>query len=89
MTTVSELKEQLDKYYKDDDELCVIIWQVDDVKMQAEGMGMEVDDDDCADILYRLEQNHDACYGISWDTIDFCLQDLQRERENELDTTGS
>ena len=87
MSTVKELKEQLEKYYNDDDYICTIIWQVDDVKMQAENMDMEVTDEECEEILSLLEHKHDACYGISWDTIDFCLQDLKRwkEKENELD----
>jgi hypothetical protein len=86
MSTVKEIKENLDKYYKEDDYICCIIWQVEDVKCRAENY-IEVTDEECEDILARLEHKHDACYGISWETIDCYLWDLkqEREKENELE----
>lgn len=82
MPTVKQVKEDLDRWYNDDDVICNIIWQADDVKMQAENFDppLELTDDEVNEILNLMDRNHDANYGIGWDTIDVYLIELRNER---------
>ena len=82
MPTVKQVKEDLDRWYNDDDVICNIIWQADDVKMQAENFDppLELTDDEANEILNLMDRNHDANYGISWYTIDVYLIELRNER---------
>ena len=59
-----------------------IIWSTEDVKMQCEWL----DDDQAYEVLHYLDHNHDACFGVNWDTIQFAAERLFPEPgENEND----
>jgi len=47
-----------------------IVWNTDDVHQQAEDMGIRISERDAENILDRVEANHDASIGVSWDVID-------------------
>lgn len=55
--------------YPPDKVFALAIWQAEDIHHQATTDGVEVTEDEANDILDSLEHNHDACYGISWDTV--------------------
>ncbi len=42
----------------------------------------EVSKEECAGILGAMNDNHDATNGMNWDTIDYWLDELRLEREN-------
>lgn len=44
-------------------------WSVEDVLSCAEERDYVINKEDALQILHDLDHNHDACYGISWDTI--------------------
>ena len=48
-----------------------IIWSIEDVKQQLDEWfpQLKYTDEDCMEILYSMQDNHDACYGITWETI--------------------
>ena len=48
-----------------------IIWSIEDVKQQLDEWfpQLKYTDDDCMAVLYSMQDNHDACYGVSWETI--------------------
>ena len=42
-------------------------WSIEDVKEVAP----DLSDDECRDVLERVESNHDAGIGINWDVLRF------------------
>ena len=59
------------------------IWQVEDVYSRASEMNFDISEQEAADVLSTINNNHDATLGISWETIDFWLDELRREKEND------
>jgi hypothetical protein len=51
-----------------------IIWNQDDVLHTAEQMGVTLTDEQVMSVLDHVEHNHDANYGISWDTIQWAIE---------------
>lgn len=77
MTTVRDLIAHLERHYHPDDTIAAAIWQVDDVRCQAHDRGMSISDERAAEILERIDAHHDACLGITWETIDHWLDHFQ------------
>jgi hypothetical protein len=75
----------------DESNSIAIIWTIEDVRQvignygNLEFLNDVMSDDDCLDILGIIESNHDANYGISWDTIFYTLHDEYADeiKENE------
>ena len=70
-----------------------IIWSIEDVRDQLEilnedrNINLELEDDDCMEVLQRVVENHDANYGVNWDSlynaIEYCFEDEIQELKNE------
>lgn len=58
-----------------------ITWCTEDVLHTAKEMGVELTTEEADDVLGSVEHNHDACFGISWDTIEYHISDLVDRRE--------
>ena len=41
---------------------------------------IELTDDECLDVLYSLHDNHDANFGICWDTIYYVIHDQFKDK---------
>ncbi|MEY2831845.1 MAG: hypothetical protein RLZZ574_1103 [Cyanobacteriota bacterium] len=54
-----------------------LVWTIDDVLKIAQERDLKLSKNKVLEVLKSLKDNHDRCYGISWDTvsdtIDFCL----------------
>ncbi|MBU1211961.1 MAG: DUF1380 family protein [Alphaproteobacteria bacterium] len=77
MTTVRDLIAHLQQNYAPDDKIAAAIWQVDDVRWQARERSLTISDDHATEILERIDSNHDGCLGITWETIDFWLDQFE------------
>ncbi len=76
---------RLTKYYPLDAPVCMVLWLADDVIKQAKEQGVEITPELAADILESLDDNHDANYGITWETIDATLDaNAEFERLKQL-----
>jgi len=78
MTTVRDLIAHLERHFQPDDTIAAAIWQVDDVCYRAQKRGMFISDERAAEILERIDANHDACLGVTWETIDHWLDHFQQ-----------
>lgn len=76
MTTVKDYIEHMKNSYKPEDIVAVAIWQVDDVLGQAKETGIKITRKQAEEIIERIDRRQDASLGISWDTIDAYLDDL-------------
>ena len=65
-----------------------ITWCTEDVLHTAEGMGIKLTTAEADDVLFTVEHNHDANYGISWDNIEWAIQDLVAYRDKEKTQNG-
>lgn len=77
MTTVKELIEYLQHYYKPEEVLAVAIWQVEDVFERAKERKLIITKKQAEDIIVRIERDHSASLGINWDTIDAYLDEVE------------
>jgi hypothetical protein len=58
-----------------------VLWHKDDILKVAEENEVTLTDDEVYDIITDLEQNHDANYGLSWDTINDVLTNVINNRK--------
>ena len=56
-------------------EIC-IVWSTQDVLETAKNMDVDITAEEADEVLMTVEHNHDANYGISWDNIEWAIQDL-------------
>ena len=58
-------------------------WSIEDVRNVIECNNIEeaesFTDDDCVRVLQRVAEGFDANYGITWDSIDFVINQLIEE----------
>lgn len=52
---------------------CFVEWMIDDVLGTAKDKGIKISKSRARDIIDKMESNHDASLGITWDTIDWFL----------------
>jgi len=73
---VSEMIARLQTHYLPDDVICAPIWQAADVQQVAEDMELPspLSEEQLADVMEAMDQNHDACLGITWETIQYAIQ---------------
>lgn len=79
MATVKDLIERLQTTYNPDDVLAVAIWCLEDVKGRAKQLKINITDEKAKDVLDRIDRKQSAELGISWDTIDAYLSDIEDE----------
>lgn len=77
---VKELIEKLKNYYSEDAEVCSIIWDVDDVLDIAEDRDMSCSKAEAIKIIQLMEHRYECTIGITWDTIDCYLFELEQDR---------
>ena len=58
----------------------LISWSIEDVKSNAEEED-NLTDKEARSVLSDLYENHDACLGINWDTIESSTQHIIDERD--------
>ena len=63
-----------------DDDHISILWNVEDVREQAKNKNIKLNKEECRQVLDLCLKYHDACYGISWDTLDQHIFDLFGDR---------
>jgi len=77
MTTVQGHIEFLQRNYKQSDVIAVAVWTVDDVLEQAKKKKMKITKEDAEEVLDRIDRKQSADLGITWDTLDCYLDDLE------------
>lgn len=63
---------------RSDADCIAIVWQTDDVQMQRP----DLTEEQCQEVLHRLNSGHDANIGINWDVIDCVAHDCYPEPDN-------
>jgi len=71
LTELKRLRKEL-AHYQDN---CTIVWMRDDVLTLDDTLT----DEQVSWVLERMEHKHDACLGISWDTIEFWISEVKKE----------
>jgi hypothetical protein len=63
-----------------DDDHISILWNVEDVQTQAKVNGLKLTKAECREVLDACLDGHDANFGISWETLDFHINDMFGDR---------
>ena len=60
-----------------------LIWCVDDIKHMTKEMEIPIKltDDQCMEILYDIHRRHDATIGITWDTLEYAIENYLQNEE--------
>ena len=51
------------------------LWHIDDIIGKAEDMNVILTEDQVNAVRADIEHNHDANYGVDWDTIESAIND--------------
>ena len=71
---IKELKRHLE-HYDDGTECAYSLWLPTDVMLLEVGVTQE----QAEEVLHRVDDNFDASCGISWDTLEYYLDQVKRE----------
>jgi len=77
MPTVTEAKKRFEGMDADE-HVAIAIWCEDDVLGRAKEKGIKCSREQAQDILDQMDRRQDCSLGISWDTIDCYLWDLEQ-----------
>ena len=60
-----------------------LIWCVDDIKHMTKEMEIPIKltDDQCMEILWEIDRRHDATIGITWDTLEYAIENYLQNEE--------
>ena len=63
-------------YGYNEDNAIAIIWETADVRQVIENndMPLQLDDEQCMEVLGYVERKHDANFGVSWDSIYYAIE---------------
>lgn len=78
MTTVAEAIKRLK--WNGDQHVAVAIWCEDDVLERAEELNIECTQEQARAIIDIIDHKQDCSLGISWNTIDYYLDEVKNER---------
>jgi adenosine/AMP kinase len=81
MPTAEEVINHL-KNYDPKEHMAAAIWSEDDVLMRAKQNDKKITKKQAQEIIDKIDNDHDATIGITWDTIDCYLGDLEDETED-------
>jgi len=58
-----------------------LIWCVDDIKHMTKEMEIPIKltDDQCMEILYDIHRRHDATIGVTWDTLEYAIENYLQD----------
>ena len=81
MDKVTEYRDR----FNSENSIC-LIWCIADIKtaMQNRDHPIEITDDECMEILDEMERRHDASLGITWDTIEYYLDEFTQRKLTKL-----
>jgi hypothetical protein len=74
---VKDLIQHLASHHDPDETVAYDVWCYEDVMTQADGRGMSVTKEEAMGILEEMDHRKDANMGITWDTIDFYLDEME------------
>ena len=77
MPEVSEVIGHLQRNYRPEQHIAYAIWCEEDVMRRALKRKLSITKEQAESILDRMYAKHDAELGITWDTIDCALDELE------------
>lgn len=60
------------------------IWEKDDILATADKLKFKLSNDQVRDVLSMLERKHDANIGINWNVIEFWVEEIVDQENNEI-----
>jgi hypothetical protein len=61
-----------------------IIWTDEDIKSISKNMNIILTKNQIGDILDNIYRYHDASLGITWDTIEYHIEEYMRTKKSNL-----
>ena len=60
-----------------------IVWQDCDVIETAKEMGITLSKEEISDVLFLLKRTYDTTLGITWETIEYNIDDVVSKRKRK------
>jgi hypothetical protein len=76
---VKQLKHILNTCYHDDDVITYELWSREDIQTRATILDIYCTEKQAIKILEEIHDTRSGDYGISWDTVDYYLNELDQE----------
>lgn len=73
-----EEQEELRLWFRDH---AIIAWGLEDVFAQKEGK--DLTDEEAREVLFSIENKHDATVGINWDVIDYWIAEVRANGKHD------
>ena len=84
LPTIKDEIERLKRNGTLNEHVCVIVWSVEDVLEKAEELKVKISHKEAEEILDKIESEHDATVGISWDTISIYIFDANLLHQEQI-----
>lgn len=79
MPTVKEVIEHLQQYRNLNEHLAAHIWSEEDVLERAKENKIKITRKQAQEIIERIDRNLDSTQGITWDTLDCYINEVNDE----------
>ena len=63
------------------DHVAMGLWEVEDILLAAEGLGVRLNDEQADEILDAIDRHQDCELGITWATLSIAVSEFLRESE--------
>ena len=81
--TINQWVDRLSKWKDQEQEICINLWCREDIYSRAEELremgiipeSFKINNDTADDILTMMETNQDCSMGVSWDTVDYYIEE--------------
>lgn len=79
--TRDKLIQFLKYHYKSDDEILHIFWTAEDLKCREDELDIYLTPQERNKILRLIESEHSADIGVNWNTLDYYIDKIHKERK--------
>lgn len=63
------------------DHVAMGLWEVEDILLVAEGLGVRLNDEQADEILDAIDRHQNSELGINWTTLNVAIDEFLRESE--------
>lgn len=68
------------KQYDPELDCAYSLWIPDDVIETAQNLGVNISNEQIEEVLYIVNESHDANYGISWQTLEYAIDNVVNQK---------
>ena len=83
-----QVEERINVTKKKNRDILTITWCIEDVLETDQAKENKLTDEEAREVLELQDRKHDANYGVSWDTIADCVEEIVKGRQHDNTSTA-